>query len=441
VRDDFPKQTITEIAKGVGYRCSNPECRRPTVGANAAQDGIITTGVAAHICAAATGGPRYNHAQIREARRGKENGLWLCQNCGRLVDADPEKFTVEILHDWKREAQERAFRELVVSGFAAPTEEAVRVGLIVAADNTSAADADFDKLFARAHAAAGADLAAYKRGPIWSGETVELTLRLHGDEDTPPFSIRKMPLAVEVAPEVTIVAPPGTGKTTTLLQLAGHVLSSKSIVPLYFRLGNLSAGSSGLLAGLHQRSAFRTICPEELRGLAERGRLLLLLDGWNEIDPSMRKQLRVEIEQIRHDWSHVRIVATTRRQMLDVPISGPRVEIEPLSEDQEMAIAHAQLGAAGEKIVDEAWQTPGVRELIATPLYLSALLLGGSQSASSTTKEEVLLIEPALFMTCSIISSSDFPLTHAGEAVKAVVIRFIEDHIGQKKRPGAELIG
>jgi hypothetical protein len=155
----------------------------------------------------------------------------------------------------------------------------------------------------------------------------------------------------------------------------------------------------------------------------------------------MRKQLRVEIEQIRHDWSHVRIVATTRRQMLDVPISGPRVEIEPLSEDQEMAIAHAQLGAAGEKIVDEAWQTPGVRELIATPLYLSALLLGGSQSASSTTKEEVLLIEPALFMTCSIISSSDFPLTHAGEAVKAVVIRFIEDHIGQKKRPGAELIG
>jgi hypothetical protein len=50
------RQTITEIAKGVGYRCSNPECARPTVGANAAQDGIIIIGVAAHICAASPGG-------------------------------------------------------------------------------------------------------------------------------------------------------------------------------------------------------------------------------------------------------------------------------------------------------------------------------------------------------------------------------------------------
>src|SRR5580704_2534821 len=42
------------------------------------------------------------------------------------------------------------------------------------------------------------------------------------------------------------------------------------------------------------------------------------------------------------------------------------------------------------KIVDNAWRTAGVRELIATPLYLSALLSGGSQGASPTTKEEVL---------------------------------------------------
>ncbi len=57
MRDDFPRQTITEIAKGVGYRCSNLECARPTVGANAAQDGVSTIGVAAHICAASQGGP------------------------------------------------------------------------------------------------------------------------------------------------------------------------------------------------------------------------------------------------------------------------------------------------------------------------------------------------------------------------------------------------
>src|SRR5258707_9005559 len=132
VRDDFTKRTITEIAKGVGYRCSNPECRRPTVGANAAQDGTIIIGVAAHICAASLGGPRYNAAQTPEARRSKENGLWLCQNCGRLVDADPDKFTVEKLTGWKRDAQTRAFRELVAPGTAF-AEETARVEARIAA--------------------------------------------------------------------------------------------------------------------------------------------------------------------------------------------------------------------------------------------------------------------------------------------------------------------
>lgn len=386
VRDDFTKRTVTEIAKGVAYRCSNPECRRPTVGANAAQDGTIIIGVAAHICAASPGGPRYNVAETPEARRSKENGLWLCQNCGRLVDADPQRFTVEQLAKWKNDAQARAFRELVAPGAA---EEPARVGAAIAADDRPV-DAAFDALFQRVHAAAATDLATHKRGPVWSGATVELTLRIDGENAEPSFSIGRLPLAIEVAPDVTIVAPPGTGKTTTLLQLAGHALTAHSIVPLYFRLGDWSAGSTGLLASLHQRAAFRTINADGIDALAQRGRLLLLLDGWNELAPHAHKRLRVEISQIRRDWPDVRIVVTTRQQALDVPISGPRIEIEPLSEDQQMAIADALYGAAGRKMVDDAWRTPGVRALIATPLYLSALLTGGSQGAMPDTKEAVL---------------------------------------------------
>jgi hypothetical protein len=388
VRDDFTKRTVTEIAKGVGYRCSNPECRRPTVGANAAHNGTIIIGVAAHICAASPGGPRYNAAQTPEARRSKENGLWLCQNCGRLVDADPDKFTLEQLTGWKREAQTRAFRELVASGTAL-AEEPARVQATIAADDRPV-DAKFDGAFEKAHAAAATDLATYKRGPMWSGDAVELTLRIEGDNEAPSFSISKLPLAVEVAPEVTIVAPPGTGKTTTLFQLAGHALNANSIVPLYFRLGDWSAGSTGLLASLYQRSAFKAITVGDISALAEHGRLLLLLDGWNELTPDGHKRLRVEIGQVRRDWPDVRIVATTRRQALDVPISGPRVHIEPLSEDQQMAIADVLYGAVGKKTVDDAWRTPGVRALIATPLYLSALLAGGSQGAIADTKEAVL---------------------------------------------------
>jgi hypothetical protein len=111
VRDDFSKQTIAEIAKAVGYRCSNPECGRATVGANGAQDGLINLGVAAHITAASLGGPRFEAGLTPEERRSKSNGLWLCQDCGKLIDSDPKKFTVELLLDWRRNAQNRARRD------------------------------------------------------------------------------------------------------------------------------------------------------------------------------------------------------------------------------------------------------------------------------------------------------------------------------------------
>jgi hypothetical protein len=390
VRDDFSKQTVTELGKGAGYRCSNPDCRRSTIGANAEQDGSITIGVAAHICAASPGGPRYDSAQTQEARRAKANGIWLCQNCARLIDTDERKFTVELLVEWKCNAQERSFRELVAPAAGVATEEAARVGLLIAAENAGAADPDFDAVFAMLHAAASADIAAFKRTPVWSGESVELTLRIFDDAKTPPFTISRLPLAVEVAPEVTVIAPPGTGKTITFLQLAEHMLADAAIVPVYFRLGDWAAETLPLLASLHRRPAFSAVAQDDVLRLAERGRLLLLFDGWNEVDQAARRRLRVELGQLRRNYPDTRIIITTRRQMLDVPVSGPRIAIEPLSEEQEMAIAHAHLGAAGQKIVDDAWRTPGVRELIAIPLYLSGLLSGGSSGAHPTTKDEVL---------------------------------------------------
>lgn len=389
VRDNFSRATITEIAKGVAYRCSNPECRRATVGANAAQTGTLIIGVAAHICGASPGGPRHDPRQTPEERRSKENGIWLCQSCGRLVDVDPGKFTVEQLQKWKHAAQASAFRDLVAPA-GRDHEEAVRLEAAIVADDARVGDEEFEELFNKARASAAADIATYKRGSAGSGSSVELTLRLEGEEATPSFSISQLPLAVAIAPEVTLIAPPGTGKTTTLLQLAGHALDAKAIIPLYFRLGDWSAGSTGLLASLTQRPAFKGLRTEHLEQLAERGRLLLLLDGWNELDPNGRQRLRVEVAAIRRNWPNARIVATTRRQMLDVPITGPRIDIEPLSEDQQMAIAEAQDGPRGKKTVDNAWRTAGVRELVAIPLYLSTLLAGGSKAVLPDTKEGVL---------------------------------------------------
>ena len=69
-------------------------------------------GVAAHITAASPKGPRYDQMLSAEERRSLENGIWLCQNCGKLVDNDPARYSTELLRQWKRLSEEAARLEL-----------------------------------------------------------------------------------------------------------------------------------------------------------------------------------------------------------------------------------------------------------------------------------------------------------------------------------------
>ena len=111
MRDDFRKASVTELARQSGYLCSNPSCRRSTVGPDGGS-GSASIGVAAHICAAAAGGPRFNADMGPEVRSSIENGIWLCQTCSRLVDADVPSHPVDTLHEWKKTSEIQAYLAL-----------------------------------------------------------------------------------------------------------------------------------------------------------------------------------------------------------------------------------------------------------------------------------------------------------------------------------------
>ena len=124
-RDDFTSATRTALAKRAGYICSM--CRGPTIGPSAEEDTkSADVGTAAHICAAAPGGKRYDPNMTSEERKHISNGIWLCNTHGKLIDSDEETYTVAELH--KLKARHEAFCSDRLSG--SPAGEQVSSSLI-----------------------------------------------------------------------------------------------------------------------------------------------------------------------------------------------------------------------------------------------------------------------------------------------------------------------
>jgi len=117
-RDEFLQPVKDRLAKRAGFMCSNPDCRAVTSGPHDDGKRAISVGVAAHIAAAASDGPRYNSYQSSAERADISNGIWLCQTCSRLIDSDTKRFPEGILHQWARE-HEKFVKGLVGRPFAA----------------------------------------------------------------------------------------------------------------------------------------------------------------------------------------------------------------------------------------------------------------------------------------------------------------------------------
>jgi hypothetical protein len=126
-RDDFTRQTIETLAKRVGVRCSNPGCGKQTAGPRTSPKEAINIGVAAHITAAASGGPRFDEQMSSDERQSIENAIWLCQNCAKLIDNDPTRYTVGALQEWKRLSEAAALAK--IQGLPQPVQVTVSIAI------------------------------------------------------------------------------------------------------------------------------------------------------------------------------------------------------------------------------------------------------------------------------------------------------------------------
>ena len=308
-----------------------------------------------------------------DQRKSHENGIWLCQDCAKAIDSDDPLFTEAFLHSWKQKHSEDMWRSVIDKLRFGPTMPPT-----------------VSEISARFQKAAAADLAVFRRTPKWPGTNVALTLTLKVQHVDEALSTRALANAVTKLDDLILVAAPGMGKTTTLFQVADGLLEIGNGTPLIVPLGDWATEGDALLVSILKRPAFNGISEQDFRAVATNPGVVLLLDGWNELDAAARERARVQITALKAELPELGLFISTRKQALDIPFGGTRVDLLPLDDEQQMEIARGMRGEAGAQLVDQAWRTAGVRDLVTIPLYLTALLSLPEGAPFPTTKEEVL---------------------------------------------------
>jgi hypothetical protein len=204
-----------------------------------------------------------------EERSPAKNGIWMCRDHGKAIDSTDPEFTVERLREWKKQAENESWRR-VLRHEVAPTQ----------------ADATNPQLAERIHAAADADLKVFRQTAKWPATSVALRLEVDGFDE--PVTTGALARAVTSLDDLILVAPPGMGKTTTLFQIAEALLADGNGMPLVVPLGDWATDGATILDSILNRPAFRTIAEDDFRKAAAQPGVVLLLDGWNELDAEAR---------------------------------------------------------------------------------------------------------------------------------------------------------
>ena len=175
---------------------------------------------------------------------------------------------------------------------------------------------------------------------------------------------------------------------------------------------------------------------EFLREEIERSRLDLALAYEDEFFP-------VVLRQPLFRQSHY-LISSGRNP----PVAGPTVCLEEVAKiplvlpgplnarriviDRTFAEAGLSLNLAAQAVTVSS-ELSAVRSGTACTI----LNLGDMSGFSLHDFAAPVLIEPTFYLTCSVIWSSEFPLTLASEAVKKLLIVFLKEHVQKTKRPGA----
>ncbi len=184
---------------------------------------------------------------------------------------------------------------------------------------------------------------------------------------------------------------PGTGKTTMLRCLARRLAEEgDGLLPVYVSLPRWARNDGKLKLPDFVRSEYPTNDDIDavlalMANTREPGRVVLLLDGLDEVASRDRDRVRRDLRSFADQNPHLRIVVATRRIGYE-PLGGTfrEVELLKLERDRQRALLHNWFATSPLKIdveakTREAWahleSAPSFSELREVPLYLTFIAM------------------------------------------------------------------
>lgn len=363
-RDDFKLNVKESLAKRVCYICSNPNCRKPTSGPHSEPERTISIGVAAHITAAAPGGKRYNPALTSEERKSINNGVWLCQSCSRLIDTDEQRYSVELLEKWRRQAEAEVLKLM--------EEQTERSVLLVQ-------DTSFDLTLLLKYCRREAENYV-ARPPMHSGsgETLPIDSSLSPVTTHRPISEidRGRSILLTNSQKSLIVGEPGVGKSYLLYQLALSIAEAQQssqgpiVIPLVLRAKAVRSGVTvfDLVLRKIQRVWPSADMNTVMQGLDGR-KFAVIIDGFDEVRDD-RNNFLEEVEALLNfdpPYFYLSSRMTNYHGELDHRLE--KWQINPLTDDQIFNYLERTLDSTDLRY--DLYRSSELLALFRYPLYLS----------------------------------------------------------------------
>jgi hypothetical protein len=180
-----------------------------------------------------------------------------------LIDSDVSAFPVDLLKKWKKEAEDNALVALATPG--APVNQLTALFGKLDEDDLKylhnlslPKDDNVEAVSERLGKAAQSDITAFQGTLAWPQNAIELNLTLKSKNKKDNVSLTGIANAIGTFCTLSIVSPPGTGKSTTLVQLSGKIVAGGAAVPILFPLGEWSGTGKDFFEFITRRNAFHS---------------------------------------------------------------------------------------------------------------------------------------------------------------------------------------